>query len=261
MLNFPLSDPRIMTTFEQQNGFDLWSNLVMACHVGSISHGTHLDTGLDDIDIFYVAFPSPERKFGLRQWEHWTLKHDELDVVVYSFDKYVNLLVKSNPNVIGTLWLRPELYMFHSSAFNSLLAHRELFSSLEAYSAFCGYAFGMLKKLENGAYKGYMGEKRKELVKQFGYDPKNASHLVRLYRMGIEFVETGILNVYREHDRQELIDIKQGKWTLDQVKNEAAKLETRMKVAKETSSLPKKPDVQKIDKLLVHLYMNHYRLI
>jgi len=34
---------------------------------------------------------------------------------------------------------------------------------------------------------GYMGKKRRELVMRVGYDAKNAAHLIRLLRMGIEF--------------------------------------------------------------------------
>jgi hypothetical protein len=132
-----------------------------------------------------------------------------------------------------------------------------MFSTLKAYGAFCGYAQAQLHRLENGAYKGYMGEKRKQLVKQFGYDPKNASHVVRLYRMGIEFVKTGELQVFRP-DREELIDIKRGMWTLEQVKSEGVRLEAEMKLAKDQSTLPKEPDSKKVDEILVNLYKKHY---
>jgi hypothetical protein len=44
---------------------------------------------------------------------------------------------------------------------------------------------------------GYMGQKRRELVRRVGYDAKNAAHLIRLLRMGIEFLTEGTLHVER----------------------------------------------------------------
>jgi DNA relaxase NicK len=44
---------------------------------------------------------------------------------------------------------------------------------------------------------GYMGKKRRELVVRVGYDAKNAAHLIRLLRMGIEFLTEGTLYVER----------------------------------------------------------------
>jgi hypothetical protein len=48
-----------------------------------------------------------------------------------------------------------------------------------------------------GENLGYMGEKRKELVLEHGYDSKNAAHCVRLLRMAKEIFETGGMTVYR----------------------------------------------------------------
>jgi hypothetical protein len=58
---------------------------------------------------------------------------------------------------------------------------------------------------------GYMGKKRRELVMRVGYDSKNAAHLIRLLRMGIEFLTEGALHVERA-DGPELLEIKRGGW-------------------------------------------------
>jgi len=42
-----------------------------------------------------------------------------------------------------------------------------------------------------------MGKKRRELVMRVGYDSKNAAHLIRLLRMGIEFLTEGTMYVER----------------------------------------------------------------
>ena len=45
--------------------------------------------------------PPIEFHLGLPRWQHWTLQVDELDVVLYSLEKAVRLLLKSNPNIVG----------------------------------------------------------------------------------------------------------------------------------------------------------------
>lgn len=109
---------------------------------------------------------------------------------------------------------------------------------------------------EKKYFSGYMGEKRKNMVLKYGYDVKNASHLIRLLRMGKEFFEQGTLNVFREHDAEELKDIKKGQYSLDQIKVMAEELFEKTKIAKDNSSLPEKADRKQIDALLVsiHLY-------
>jgi len=85
-----------------------------------------------------------------------------------------------------------------------------------------------------------MGEKRKWLVEKYGYDVKNAAHLIRLLRMGIEFLTTGKMIVYRP-DAFELLEIKTGKWSLDKVKNTAERMFEEAKEARDNSPLPEEP--------------------
>ena len=77
------------------------------------------------------------------------------------------------------------------------------------HRSFNGYAVAQMRKMESGVYKGYMGDKRRSLVERFGYDTKNASHLIRLLRQGAEFLRDGELYVLR-HDASELVAIKRG---------------------------------------------------
>ncbi len=101
-------------------------------------------------------------------------------------------------------------------------------------------------------FSGYMGEKRKNNVIKYGYDTKNAAHLIRLLRMAVEFLETGEFIVKRP-DAQELIEIKQGKWTLAKVQEMSDNLFQLTKQAKEMSALPEKPDMKAIESLLVRI--------
>jgi predicted nucleotidyltransferase len=226
-----------------------WGSIMLG-HAGSISHGTHdpRPGSIDDVDLFGVAIPDTRHILGLDPWQHWVYKVDELDVVYYSLTKLVTLLLKSNPNVLGLLYLRNpsrghDHYIETSPEFERLIGLRWAFASKQAHRSFVGYANDQLTKLESGAYKGYMGEKRRALVREFGYDPKNAAHLIRLLRMGIEYLGTGLLYVDRTGiDAEELKAIKRGEWTLDRVKSTASDLFADARQAKEESPLPDEPD-------------------
>jgi hypothetical protein len=104
---------------------------------------------------------------------------------------------------------------------------------------------------------GYMGAKRKELVKRVGYDSKNAAHLIRLLRMGVEFLQDGDLKVART-DSDELLAIKRGEWPLDAVKAEAERLFDLAEKAYRTSPLPEEPDLRAAETLCQELILEYY---
>lgn len=95
---------------------------------------------------------------------------------------------------------------------------------------------------------------RAAMEAKFGYDGKHASHLVRLLKMAEEILLTGKVNVYRD-DAEELLSIRSGAWKFDDLL-EWAKLQQEKldKIYEEKiSPLPKTPDYQKLDKLLMEV--------
>lgn len=226
---------------------------ILLGYVGSISHGTYIPSAIDDIDLMGVAIANEDVYFGMKNFEQKEYKKDQWDTVTYEIRKYFRLLLKQNPNVLALLWLRKEDYIFVSDIGQLILDNKNLFVSKEAYYSFSGYAYGQLKRMEHHVFQGYMGEKRKKLVEKFGYDCKNASHLIRLLRMGIEFLNTGVLQVFRKDDADELKRIKTGEWTLEQVKEKSNELFDQAKESFEKSTLPKYPDVKNAEKLLISI--------
>lgn len=106
---------------------------------------------------------------------------------------------------------------------------------------------------------GYMGQKRRELVRRVGYDAKNAAHLIRLLRMGIEFLTEGTMHVERV-DAPELLDIKRGAWPLEKVKAEAERLFQLSQEAYVRSSLPPEPDRDRAERLCVEMISTYHNL-
>lgn len=254
-------DHRITSVFS--SGFDLESHTIVAAYMGSTSHNTYVPKDdpdcIDDVDIMGVAVPPPRLSIGLQKWDHWVIQRDELDVVFYSLRKFIGLLLKSNPNVVGLLWLRSEHYLHRHPAFELLIENRNVFSSRNAFEAFMGYAAAQIHKMEHLAFEGYMGAKRKALVNRFGYDCKNAAHAIRLLRMGTEFLESGELRVYREEDAEEIRSIKRGEWTLDQVKAEAERGFARAREVLDRSPLPPHPNSKCAEELLLEITWRIWR--
>jgi len=106
---------------------------------------------------------------------------------------------------------------------------------------------------------GYMGKKRRELVRRVGYDAKNAAHLIRLLRMNIELLTEGTLYVERA-DAVELLDIKRGAWPLEKVKAEAERLFQLAQEAYVRSPLPAEPDARAAEQLCVELISEFHGL-
>ena len=74
--------------------------------------------------------------------------------------------------------------------------------------------------------------------------------------MGMEFLTVGELNVARE-DAPLLLEIKTGKWTLEQVKTEAKRLFSLADEAYIRSTLPNEPDVKGIEKIVMNILWDY----
>jgi len=96
---------------------------------------------------------------------------------------------------------------------------------------------------------------RAELERVHGYDTKHAMHLVRLMRMGLEILERGELLV-RRHDAAELIAIRNGALSFDELLSAAAELEQHMRRAAARTTLADDVDHERVDRLAVDLMLD-----
>lgn len=231
---------------------------------GSIAHGTYRpnyeSNSIDDKDVMAVCVPTENLYLSLEDYGSRgtrEIMRDPWDIVIYEAKKFISMLEGANPNVLSLLWLESHLYMKKTPAGQLLLDNREIFATKRAYHSFVGYAHGQLHRTEHFAFKGYMGAKRKQLVEKFKFDTKNASHLIRILRMGMEFLIEGKLHVLRQ-DGPELLEIKDGKWSLEKVKSEADKLFALTQEAYIRSPLPAQPDRARVNQLCVDVIKMHW---
>lgn len=96
-------------------------------------------------------------------------------------------------------------------------------------------------------------EKRSVLEEKYGYDTKDAMHLVRVMRMGEEALKEGVVRVKRP-DTKELKEILNGNWTYEQVLEYAEGKRNELDNLIKKTSLPETPDFEKLTDLLHEVY-------
>ena len=110
------------------------------------------------------------------------------------------------------------------------------------------------KKYEQYEYwKENRNKQRAELEEKYNFDTKHAMHCCRLMIMGIEILKYGEVKVYRDKDRNFLLDIRNGKYSYEEVLQMADDYDNQLNELYEKSELPHSPDDKAIDKLLVEI--------
>lgn len=92
--------------------------------------------------------------------------------------------------------------------------------------------------------------KRSALEAKHGYDTKHAMHLIRLQRMAIEILQTNEVRV-RRSDRDELLAIRDGVWSFDELIEHSDRNGRTILESKEQSDLPESLDADKVRDLSV----------
>jgi len=236
-------------------------NSVLCGFRGSIAHNTYVPSddpnSIDDVDIICVYTAIPEHYIGLGRNKDYgkgkQIQIDEFDCVHYELKHFINLLLKSNPTTTLLLWLDNRHYLKITEVGQKLIDNRRLFSSKKFYRAFTEYAKDQLRKMKTNTYEGYMGVKRKALVDKFGYDCKNAAHSIRLLRMAKEFMVTGELKIFRDEDADDIVQIKTGQRTFEDVKALAKEEVGKAEEAYKRSKLPEEPAYDAIEKILMEI--------
>ena len=245
---------------------DRVGRVILAGICGSDAHGTKLPAGhkfaADDVDTFGVSVQAEDWYLGLDGYAGnlrrltWTTSADgdDNDHCVHDVRKFFSLLAKGNPNVHNWLWADPEDIIYSTIAGRLILLNRGLFLSRQCFTALTGYAHAQLHKMERKQYAGYMGEKRKAIVDEIGYDVKHAAHCIRLLKMGLELAKERSMATRRPPEEAAmLMEIKAGAWPYRRTRAYADDLFCRFRDAEKLSDLPAEVDYGRINALLVQV--------
>ena len=224
---------------------EFWEErLIYKTYAGSYSYGTTTEDS--DEDFRGVCIPPENYLLGLDVFEQKEYK--EFDMIIYSLEKLVRLALQNNPNIIDILFVEPSHIIYIDELGEELRKLRYDFLSKKIYKTYGGFAYSQLKKMVS-VDKNAKG-KRIEYIQKYGYDTKNAMHLIRLMNMAIEVLMEGELNVFR-HDNEYLLDIRKGKYTKEEIESEYKRLKQLLDQAYVKSILPDKPNYEKVNNWLV----------
>lgn len=233
--------------------------------VGSTVHGCSV-SNQDDRDEMGICVEPSDYVIGLRHFEThvWRTQPEgfrsgpgDLDLTIHSLRKFARLAAKGNPSIHLLLFVPPEFTIECDNIGSILINKRSMFLSKHVIRAFLGYMQAQRQRLE-----GTRGQKRvtrPELVEQYGFDTKYAGHIIRLGYQGVEMADTGGLSLpMRDEDRQDVIDVRTGKWSINKVLIKAGELERKLKDAVDDSTLPDEPDWGEINDFLIWAHRYHW---
>lgn len=113
------------------------------------SHAYGMDKETSDLDVRGIALNSKQEILLGTDFEH--VVHKPTDTTIYSFNKMIELLSKSNPNTIEILGLKQEHYLHLHSIGKELLDNKKMFLSKICIQSFGGHSQSQARRLENKA--------------------------------------------------------------------------------------------------------------
>lgn len=123
----------------------LGTNIILLGLGGSLAYGTNNENS--NTDIREIATNSKRNILTGQYFEQ--VVDVPTDTTIYSLDRIVKLLMKSNPNTIELLGLRPQDYFVMMRAGKILVENSGLFLSKIAIQSFGRYANAQLRRLQN----------------------------------------------------------------------------------------------------------------
>jgi uncharacterized protein len=242
-------------------------NLCYETIMGSVAYGVSADTS--DVDVYGICMPPKDSVFPhlageifgfgtqIKRFETWQEHHvvalnRTYDFSIFGIVKFFQLAMENNPNIIDSIFT-PRRCVLSSTAIGEYIReHRTDFLHKGAWHKFKGYAYSQLNKIKTKNPTG----KRAELVEEFGYDVKFAYHVVRLLLEVEQILVERDIDL--ERDREQLMAIRRGEWTLEQLDEWAQDQERELETLYHTSPVPYGPDEALLKRHLLHCLEMHY---
>ena len=235
---------------------------ILECVVGSTLHGTNVSDGLEDLDLMSIVVEDLPTLAGFAPRDTWVTRTKpegvrseagDVDHTAYGLRKYLNLALRGNPTILLALFAGDAHTREITQAGRDLRALAPQIVSKRAFGPFRGYM-----KQQKERLLGIRGQKnvtRPELVEKYGLDTKYAAHVVRLGFQGIELMETGRLMLpMADYERNSCLDIRTGKYSLDEVVDWIGHLEAELERAHHHSALDEEPDTAAVEAWMLKTY-------
>ena len=153
---------------------DLRKNGWIAYEYRRGSHMYHLNVAGSDVDTGGVFICPKTMLYGLRSEYPEQVSDEKNDTVFYEFGRWIELLFKSNPTALESLFAPEDCVIGEvHPAVKYVLNHKEMFLSKECFKTFYGYAVSQIGKAR-GLNKKIVNPVEKRLdILDFCYTFKN----------------------------------------------------------------------------------------
>ena len=242
------------------SGFAEPESLVHLFIGGSELHGAKVGT-TDDLDLYGIYIGPPSSVLGLKEEPHfvWSTASDDrrngpddVDLTLYSLRRWAGLAAKGNATALHFLFAQATAVSL--PIWTRIQERAEMFCSRQSAEQFLGFADNQLRRIKGEAGRGAKG-RRPEYECVHGYDSKAAMHCLRLYFECIELMREGSITLPRP-ERELLIGVRQGDWSLERFQAEAAALRAEAEQAAAESRLPDRVDVDAISQLVADVHLD-----
>ena len=218
------------------NQEDFVPYIIYRCKVGSKAFG--LDNEDSDDDLRGIFLPPADRHWSLYKMpEQIEIKTDTDDEVYWEIEKFFKLALKANPNILETLW--SPIVLDTSPIAEKIRTNRAAFLSNHLYKTYSGYVLSQFRRMKN-AYE-----------KTGKYKNKHAMHLVRLLYSGISALKTGEIMIDVSQHRDQLLEIREGKYGFEEIRQIALELDREFQDAFDKTSLPDQPNFEMVNQMLI----------
>jgi len=227
--------------------FDYKKHILCALTAGSHLYGT--STPESDEDIRGVLMPPAEYWLGMESFEQYEPEGE--DTVYHELRKFLRLSAAGNPMFLE-MWFSPpsikeDWNLFWWVSLKADLWHAVL--SKKLIKPHLGMAQAHLARIEHPGKKA--GFKGLVAIEKYGYNTKDASHVLRVLYQALELLETGKL-IFPRPEAPFLSEIRTGKHTLEAIRSTEAYLSAAVKAECERSSLRETPDFAAVNRWLVN---------
>lgn len=251
-----------LVTHIAASGFLPVESLIHCFVGGSELHGAKVGA-TDDLDIYGIFVDAPDVVLGLEPREHfvWSTASDDrrngpddVDITLYSLRKWALMAARGNATCLHFLFA--DATASSLPIWRQIQARTELFLSKRSAEQFLGFAENQRKRITGDKGQGAKG-RRPEYECAFGYDTKAAMHCLRLLFECIELMREGRITLPRP-ERDLLIEVRSGAWTLERFLREAEILEKEARLSAETSGLPDRVDREALSKLIAEAHLTFW---
>lgn len=229
------------------------------------SHLYGMNTPASDIDErgVFMMNTDPLYVYGFHRLDNQVNQTPEKDVVMHELTQFIKLATKSNTQTLECLFAPLGMFTFLDHDFElSVLDNRTRFLNTDQlFKSLDGYLLNEMR-LALGERTGLLGSKRKNALDQYGFSPKNFSHLFRLTACGIHFFRTGVYPVRLAdfdpamHELCMEVKTNPGSFDKGDLQARALKKKEEMRAAYNSLSSFKKytPDYAYVGEVLHHFY-------